>query len=131
MLKKIDHIGIAVTNIEEQINFYKNILNLEFEKIEVITSENVKACFFKIGEVHIELLEPTSDESPIKKFIDKKGQGIHHISYKTDNIAKEIENLKDNNITLLNETPKTGAGGKKICFIHPKSTFSVLTEICE
>jgi len=131
MLKKIDHIGIAVNNIEEQVDFYKNILNLEFEKIETVESENVKVCFFKIGEVHVELLEPTNDNSPIKKFIDKKGQGIHHIAYKTDDINFEIKNLKDNNIVLLNETPKTGANQKKISFLHPKSTFSVLTEICE
>lgn len=131
MVEKIDHLGVAVNSIEQQLKYYKDVLNLELEKIEVVNSENVKVCFFKVGDTHIELLEPISEESPIKKFIDKKGEGIHHIAYKVKNIEEQILKLKSENITVLNEIPKIGAGGKKICFLHPKSSFGVLTELCQ
>lgn len=130
MIKKIDHIGIAVNNIEEQLPYYRDILGLEIEKIETVESEGVKVCFIKIGNIHIELLEPIVETSPIKTFLDKKGQGVHHIAYTSDNIKEDINRLKENNISLLNETPKIGANNKKIVFAHPKSTHSVLTEIC-
>lgn len=131
MIEKIDHIGIAVNSIEQQLNHYKNVLGLELEKIEEVKSEGVKVCFLKVGDTHIELLEPISEESPIKKFLEKKGEGFHHIAYKVKNIEEQITKFKNNNYTVLNETPKIGAGGKKICFLHPKSSFGVLTELCE
>ena len=131
MVKKIEHIGIAVNSIDEQIPYYRDVLGLKLEKIEEVASEGVKVCFFAVGDTHIELLEPISDDSPIKKFIDKNGQGFHHIAYHSDNVSELVSKFKDNELRMINEEPKTGAGGKKICFAHPKSTFGVLTEICQ
>ena len=131
MVKKIDHIGIAVNSIEEQLPFYTDIMGLKVDKIETVQSEGVKVCFISVGDTHIELLEPISDESPIKKFLEKNGQGVHHIAYSTDDIVKTITSLKGKDFKLINEQPKQGAGGKLICFVHPKSTFGVLTEICQ
>lgn len=130
MVKKIDHIGIAVNSISEQVPYYREILGLTVEKVEEVKSEGVKVCFIKVGDTHIELLEPISDESPIKKFLDKNGQGVHHIAYSTDDIEEVVVDMKAKDVKLLNEYPKQGAGGKLICFAHPKSTFGVLTEIC-
>ena len=131
MVKKIDHIGIAVNSIDEQLPFYRDVLGLEIERTEEVKSEGVKVCFIKVGDTHIELLQAISDESPIKKFLDKNGQGVHHIAYHSDDIVKTIVDLKGKDFKLLNEQPKQGAGGKLICFVHPKSTFGVLTEICQ
>lgn len=131
MIKKIDHIGIAVNSIDKQLPYYRDVLGLEIENIETIESEGVKVCFIKIGDTHIELLEPISEKSPIKKFLEKKGEGVHHIAYLTDDIKDNIKKVKENDMILLNEEPKIGAGGKQICFLHPKSTYGVLTEVCE
>jgi methylmalonyl-CoA epimerase len=131
MIKKIDHIGIAVKSIDEQIPYYRDVLGLEIENIENIESEGVKVCFIRAGDVHIELLEPVRDDSPVKKFLDAKGQGFHHIAFESDDISGMMEKMKANNVQLLSDKPKQGAGGKLICFAHPKSTFSVLTEICQ
>ena len=131
MVTKIDHIGIAVNSIDEQLPYYKDALGLEIERVETIESEGVKVCFIKVGDTHIELLEPISDTSPVKKFLDKNGQGVHHIAYSTKDIVKAVLDVKGKNFQLINEQPKTGAGGKLICFMHPKSTFGVLTEICQ
>lgn len=130
MLKKLDHLGIAVKSIDEARTFFEEILGLPCEKIEVVESQKVKTAFFSIGETHIELLEPTSDESPIAKFLEKKGQGIHHVAYLTDNIKGQLETARGNGCKLINETPVEGAGGKKVAFLHPKSTLGVLTEFC-
>ena len=130
MIKKIDHIGIAVNNIEEQVPYYRDILGLEIEAIETVESEGVKVCFVKVGDIHIELLEPISEESPIKKFLEKKGQGIHHIAYLSNDIDADIAKFRQEGVKLLADVPKLGAHNKKIIFAHPKSTFSVLTEIC-
>ena len=131
MVSKIDHIGIAVNKIDEQLPYYRDILGLKIEKIETVESEGVKVCFIKVGDTHIELLEPIADTSPIKKFLEKNGPGVHHIAYVSDDIIKEISKVKDNKLQLINERPKLGAGGKQICFLHPRSTFGVLTEICQ
>ncbi len=131
MVSKIDHIGIAVNSIDEQLTYYSDILGLKIEKIETVPGEGVKVCFIKVGDTHIELLEPISDESPVKKFLDKNGQGVHHIAYATDDVVKTVLDMKGKDFRLLNEQPKQGAGGKLICFVHPKSTFGVLTEICQ
>lgn len=131
MLKKIDHIGIAVHSIEEARPFYEKTLGLAFEGEENVTEQHVKTAFFAIGETQIELLEPTSPESPLHKFLETRGEGIHHIAYRSDNLEENLEAARQNGCNLINEKPITGAGGKQIAFLHPKSTFGVLTELCE
>jgi methylmalonyl-CoA epimerase len=129
MVKKIDHIGIAVESIDKARLFYEN-LGLVCEKIETVESQKVKTAFFQIGELHIELLEPTSDDSTIAKFLKKQGEGVHHIAYETDNIQGELDAMRKSGHALIHEIPITGAGGKQVAFLHPKSTFGVLTEFC-
>jgi len=130
MLDKIDHIGIAVHSLDEAIPYYKDALGLTCERIEEVASQKVKTAFFRLGEVHLELLEPTSDDSPIAKFLENKGPGIHHVAYYTGNIENQLEQATNAGCRLINETPIDGAGGKLIAFLHPKSTFGVLTEFC-
>jgi methylmalonyl-CoA epimerase len=130
MLQKIDHLGIAVRSIAEARAFYENILGLPCEGEETVESQKVKTAFFAVGEVHIELLEPTSEESPIAKFLEKNGEGIHHVAYKTNDIAGQIKQAQDGGCRVIHETPIEGAGGKLVAFLHPKSTFGVLTEFC-
>lgn len=130
MLTKIDHIGIAVPSLEEAIPFYENALGLKCEHIEEVASQKVKTAFFEVGEVHIELLEPTSEDSPIAKFLGSKGPGIHHIAYYSDDVQNQLQKAADAGTRLINETPIDGAGGKKVAFLHPKSTFGVLSEFC-
>jgi len=130
MLEKIDHIGIAVRSIEEAKPFFEKVLGLPCEGEEVVESQKVKTAFFAVGEVHIELLEPTSDDSPIAKFLENKGEGIHHIAYKTDDIAGQLTQAKESGCRLIHETPIEGAGGKQVAFLHPKSTYGVLMEFC-
>ncbi len=130
MLKKIDHIGIAVESLEESKKIFQ-LLGLQFKGEEEVEDQKVKVAFFQIGEVNIELLEPTSDDSPIKKFLEKKGQGIHHIAYNSDNIEKDLKKFEDEGIALIDKTPRIGAHNKKIAFLHPKSTAKILTEICQ
>ncbi len=129
--KKIDHMGIAVNNLEESISFYQNILGLELLGTEDVPSEGVRVAFFKIGDVKIELLEALNEESPIAKFLAKKGEGFHHFAIEVDDIVKSFEYLSDEGIQLLQEEPKIGAHDKKIGFIHPKSSHKVLIELCE
>ena len=131
MLSQINHIGIAVKSLDEHIPFYKDVLKMEFAGTEEVAEQKVKVAMFKIGEAKIELLEPTSDESPIAKFIEKKGEGIHHIAYQTDDIEGEIENIQDNDLRMIDKTPRMGAHDTKIAFIHPKSSGRVLTELTE
>lgn len=130
MILKIDHIGIAVRSLIESIPFYEKTLGLKCDKIEEILSQKVKIALFQIGEIHIELLEPTSDSSTIFKFIAKNGEGVHHIAYKTDDLQKELNNAKSNGCALINEVPIEGSNGKSIAFLHPNSTHGVLTEFC-
>lgn len=130
MIKKLDHIGIAVNSLEEAIPFYEKTLGLTCEAIEEVESQKVKTAFFDVGGVHIELLEPTSEDSPIAKFLAKKGQGIHHLAYASDNVQEQLGEAKAAGTALINETPIEGAGGKQVAFLHPKSTMGVLTEIC-
>lgn len=131
MIKKINHIGIAVSSLDAQIPFYRDILGLESLGIEEVTDQKVKVAMFAVGEVKIELLEPTSSESPIAKFLEKKGDGIHHIAYETDGIVREIKHMEDSEIQMLDKTARDGAHGTKIAFLHPKSSGRVLTEICQ
>ncbi len=128
---KIDHIGIAVENLEQSISFFKNILGLTFIGTEEVMGEGVRVAFFKIGDVKIELLEALNQESPIYKHIEKKGEGIHHIAFEVNNILYQFEYMNELQIPLLQEQPKDGAHGKKIGFIHPKASHKVLIEFCE
>ncbi|MCF7740900.1 MAG: methylmalonyl-CoA epimerase [Candidatus Marinimicrobia bacterium] len=131
MISKINHIGIAVKSLEEQIPFYRDILNLKFEGTEEVPDQKVKVAMFQVGEVRIELLEPTSEKSPIARFIDKKGQGMHHIAYESNDIEKEIEQAAGKGIKMIDKEPRDGAHNTKIAFMHPRSTGKVLTEICQ
>lgn len=130
MIQKVDHIGIAVRSLEETIPLYEKALGLKLLKTEEVESQKVKTAFFEAGETHIELLEPTSPESPIAKFIEKNGEGIHHVALGTDDILGQLELAAGAGIRLINETPMPGAGGKQVAFLHPKSTHGVLTELC-
>lgn len=132
MLGKIDHIGIAVQSLDEAVKYYEKALGLKCEGIEEVAEQKVKTAFFDVGGTHIELLEPTSPESPIAKFLEKNPRGgIHHIALNSSDILADLARAKDAGVILLNETPKIGAHSKQIAFLHPKSTFGVLTEICQ
>ena len=131
MIRKINHIGIAVSSLEDHIPFYKNVLQLHFNGTDEVHDQKVKVAMFQVGEVQIELLEPTSPESPIAKFIEKKGEGIHHIAYQTDAIESDIREFISKNIQMIDEKPRSGAHDSKIAFLHPKSSGRVLTEICQ
>jgi len=131
MLKKIDHIGIAVKDIEETAKFYRDMMGMKFLGIEEVADQKVKVAFFEIGETHIELVCPTSPESAVAKHLEKKGEGIHHICYATDDIVAELKRLKDKGARLVDEEPRTGAHGAKIAFIHPKTSKGVLTELSQ
>ena len=128
---KVEHIGIAVNSLEKSIPIFEKLLNSPCYKTEKVASENVATAFFKKGETKIELLESTSDDGVIKKFIDKKGEGMHHIAFDVKDIYAEMKRLQDEGFILLNETPKQGADNKLVCFLHPKSTNSVLIELCQ
>jgi|SRR5690625_11541 len=129
--KKIAHIGIAVYNIEASIPFYTELLGLTLEKTEKVESEQVKVAFIKIGESRIELLEPLSEQSAIHTFLEKKGEGIHHIALEVDHIDQRLIDLKQNGIRLINEQSKQGADNAQIAFLHPKSTNGVLFELSQ
>ena len=131
MITKIDHLGIAVKSLDESIAYYENVLGLTCEGREEVESQKVRTAFFAAGDVHIELLEPTSDESPIAKFLEKNGPGIHHIAFATDDITGQLAQAKDKGARLIHEVPFAGAGDKLVAFLHPKSTFGVLTEFCQ
>jgi len=127
----IEHIGIAVKNLRESIEFYEKVLNLKCYKIEEVADQKVKTAFFQVGHTKIELLESTSEDGPINKFIEKKGEGIHHIAYAVENLQESLDSVKSKGVQLIDSEPRLGAEGLNIAFIHPKSTFGVLTEFCE
>lgn len=131
MIKKIEHLGIAVKNLDESNQLFEKLLGVAHYKIEEVESEGVKTSFFQVGETKIELLEATKPESPIAKFIEKKGEGIHHMAFDVDHIESEIDRLKGEGFQVINETPKNGADNKRIVFLHPKTTNGVLVELCE
>lgn len=130
-MNKIEHIGIAVKNLTNSIDIYQKLLDTDCYKTEMVTSENVNTAFLKVGENKIELLESTDPSSPIAKFLEKKGEGIHHIAFAVDDILAEMERLKSEGFTLLNESPKKGADNKMVCFVHPKDANGVLIELCQ
>lgn len=131
MITKINHIGIAVARLDDQIPFYRDILQLEFKGIEEVPDQKVRVAMFQAGEVQIELLEPTSPDSPIARFIENRGEGIHHIAYQSDDIESDIHDFIAKNIRMIDEQPRAGAHGTRIAFLHPKSSGKVLTEICQ
>ena len=131
MIKKIEHIGIAVKNLDEANKIYEQLLGSPPYKMETVDSEGVNTSFFKTGESKVELLQATKDESAIAKFIAKKGEGIHHIAFAVKDIHKEIKRLKEDGYAIINESPKKGADNKLICFVHPKNTKGVLIELCQ
>ncbi|AND41351.1 MULTISPECIES: methylmalonyl-CoA epimerase [Cytobacillus] len=131
MIKKVDHIGIAVRSLDEALPFYIEVLQLEFLGIEEVDSQGVKVAFIKAGETKLELLEPTSEESPIAKFIEKRGEGLHHVALGVDSIQERINQMKEQGIRMLQNEPKIGAGGAQVAFMHPKSTGGILYEFCE
>ena len=130
MIQKIDHIGIAVKNLDESIEYYEKALGLHCHGQEEVESQKVKTAFFEAGEVHIELLEPTAEDSPIAKFLEKNGEGIHHIAFGTDDIEGQLKGASDAGVRLIHEVPFEGAANKLVAFLHPKSTHGVLTEFC-
>ncbi len=130
MLQKIDHLGIAVHSIATARLFYEQVLGLTCEHEEEVASQQVKTAFFTVGETHIELLEPTSPESPVAKFLASRGEGIHHVAYACDDLAGQLVQAREAGCRLIHETPIVGAGNKQIAFLHPKSSHGVLTELC-
>ncbi len=131
MLINVEHIGIAVKNIADADQIFSKLFNTNPYKHEEVATEGVKTSFFKINQTKIELLEATNLNSPIAKFIEKKGEGIHHIAYEVDDIVAEMERLENEGFVLLNNIPKQGADNKLVCFLHPKTTNGVLIELCQ
>lgn len=127
----IEHIGIAVKNLDESIKYYENVLGLKCYAIEEVKDQKVKTAFFMVGQTKIELLESTAEDGPIAKFIDKKGEGIHHLAFAVNNLPEVLKEVEAKGIQLIDKTPRKGAEGLDIAFLHPKSTIGVLTELCE
>lgn len=127
----IEHIGIAVESLEQAIPFYEKVFGLKCYAVEEVKEQKVKTAFFKVGQTKIELLESTDPEGPIGKFIEKKGQGIHHLAFAVKGLQKSLDTLGQKEVILIDKTPRKGAEGLNIAFLHPKSTFGVLTELCE
>jgi methylmalonyl-CoA/ethylmalonyl-CoA epimerase len=130
-LTHIEHLGIAVKNLDEAISFYENVLGLKCYAIEEVTEQKVKTAFFKVGKTKIELLETTDPEGPVGKFIANKGEGIHHIAFAAKGLQENLNELEEKGVRLIDKQPRKGAEGLNIAFLHPKSTFGVLTELCE
>ena len=130
-LNYIEHIGIAVKDLDAAIRFYEDVLGLTCYSVEEVKDQQVKTAFFRIGQTKIELLESTSPDGPIGKFIEKRGEGVHHIAFAVHNIERQLEEAAANGIQLIDKVPRKGAEGLDIAFLHPKSTFGVLTELCE
>jgi methylmalonyl-CoA/ethylmalonyl-CoA epimerase len=131
MLTKINHIGVAVKSIDEALPFYRDQLGMDFKGSEEVQEQKVKVAMLQIGESKIELLEPTSPESPVAKFLEKNGPGIHHLAYEVADITAAIAHLKKEGARMIDETPRNGAHGTQIAFVHPKSRNGVLTELCQ
>lgn len=131
MIKKIDHIAIAVSDLDAEIEKYRDVLGLEFHGTEVVEDQKVKVAFFRVGDVHIELTAPTEEDSPVGKFINKRGTGIHHISYEVDDLEGQIKDFQEKEVRMIDTEPRVGAGDCKIAFAHPKSFSGVLVELKE
>ena len=131
MLKKINHIAIAVNNIEEAAKFYQTVLGLDLSGVEVVAAQKTRVGFFRIGESNIELVQPSESNSPLVKFLETKGQGIHHICFEVDDVEAEVKAYLEKGATLIDQKPRPGAHNTKVAFIHPKSSNGVLIELCE
>ncbi|OQX08514.1 MAG: methylmalonyl-CoA epimerase [Desulfobulbaceae bacterium A2] len=131
MVRTIDHIGIAVHSIDTARHFYEQVLGLTCERIEELPEHQVRTAFFRLGELHLELLEPLGEDGPIARFLAQRGEGVHHIAYASDDLAGQMAQARQQGCRLLHEAPVPGAGGKRIAFLHPKSSHGVLTELCE
>ncbi|QVW35088.1 methylmalonyl-CoA epimerase [Geobacter sulfurreducens] len=131
MLSKINHIGIAVTSLDAAVPFYRDNLGMAFTGTEEVAEQKVRVAFFQIGETKIELLEPMAEDSPIAKFLEKNGNGIHHIAYEVDDIEAAIAKLVADGARMIDSSPRNGAHGARIAFVHPKSSGGVLTELCQ
>lgn len=130
-VQKLEHIGIAVSSLDEAIPYWENVLGLKCYNIEEVADQKVKTAFFKVGDIKIELLESTSEDGTIAKFIEKKGQGVHHLAFAVDNVEQALGDVESKGVQLIDKAPRLGAEGLSIAFLHPKSTFGVLTELCE
>ncbi|MDD6210705.1 MAG: methylmalonyl-CoA epimerase [Bacteroidales bacterium] len=130
-ISHIEHLGIAVKSIEAALPYYENVLGLKCYNIEEVADQKVKTAFFKVGQTKIELLEPTSEDSTIAKFIEKRGEGIHHIAFSVNGVQVALDEVAAKGVQLIDKAPRKGAEGLNIAFLHPKSTCSVLTELCE
>jgi methylmalonyl-CoA/ethylmalonyl-CoA epimerase len=130
-ISHIEHLGIAVKSLEQSIPYYEQILGLKCYAVEEVADQKVKTAFFKAGQTKIELLEPTDSESAIAKFIEKRGEGIHHIAFAVDNVQKSLDEVAEKGVQLIDKAPRKGAEGLEIAFLHPKSTLGVLTELCQ
>lgn len=128
---KIDHLGIAVKSIDAGKKFWTDVLGLEFEGTETVGEQKVTTAFFPVGESEVELLESTAPDGPVAKYIEKKGEGIQHVAFRVKSLEMALSELKEKGVRLIDEKPRTGAGGAKIAFLHPKSTNGVLVELCE
>jgi methylmalonyl-CoA/ethylmalonyl-CoA epimerase len=131
MLTKINHLGVAVPSLEEAIPFYRDTLGMTYSGTEEVTTQLVRVAFLAVGESKIELLEPTSPESPVAKFLEKNGQGVHHVAYEVEDIEAAIAKLVAEGARMIDSVPRSGAHGARIAFLHPKSSGGVLTELCE
>lgn len=131
MTKKINHIGIAVRNLEASLPFYRDILGMNFEGTEEVAEQKVRVAFLQVGESRIELLEPTAPDSPVARFLEKNGEGIHHLAYEVEDIDVALADLKQKGVRLIDELPRLGAHGAKIAFVHPRASGGVLTELCQ
>jgi len=129
-ISHIEHIGIAVTNLEEAILYYENVLGMKCYAIEEVPDQKVKTAFFKVGQTKIELLESTDPEGPIGKFLEKKGPGVHHLAFAVENVNDALNDIASKGVQLIDKTSRKGAEGLNIGFLHPKSTLGVLTELC-
>lgn len=129
MIKKIDHIAIAVSDLDAEIKRYRDVFGMEFHGTETVEEQKVKVAFFSVGDVHIELTAPTEEDSPVGKFINKRGTGIHHIAYEVDDLKAQIQDFQDKDIRMIDKEPRVGAGNCKIAFAHPKSFSGVLVEL--
>ncbi len=130
-VKRIDHIGIAVKGIEQAGKFYTDILGLEIEDIEHVSDQKVNVAFVPVADSEVELLESTDPEGPVAKYLDSRGEGVQHIAFRVEDIEEALKELKDKGVRLIDQTPRKGAGGAKIAFIHPKETHGILVELCE
>ncbi|UCC33518.1 MAG: methylmalonyl-CoA epimerase [Candidatus Bathyarchaeota archaeon] len=131
MIKELSHIGIAVKDLDEALEIYEGVFGLEVEKIQIVEEQKVKIAFLHAGETQIELLEPTEEEGAVARFIEKRGEGVHHLAFAVDDIEAALQKIRDQGIAVVNEKPRIGAEGFKIAFLHPKSTKNVLVELCE